>query len=571
MAARVGPVEHWGLQGSVSTPFDVEPRTSATDVSPTASAEEGVRWASLLSMYPAARKRALASYDADVLAYFVQLVSVEEEYAAKLQALDARLAKPQADMPSSSPDEGGGLVAAWAEYVAPRGPAELTRCVQYATLTQAWGAATCGVHAQSAARAEGARRLGATVVAPLRAAVREAAARRADALRAADLALHEAQAARQAASAAADAFGAQLWLFRRTAAAEGPLAPQAGPLRAAACECAAKVGEANRLTAHFERRVAPAALDSLQSNEEARRAAVGAALQAFGALASEGAAPLPAAAASLAANASEAVGEADAVQDDLDTFVAASLAAAAAAGGGTAELLVSPPFAESLAELGPPAAGDDGHAAGGSGGGVAGVLATHRLASSVLGGLWTLQAWAAAGAAAAGAQLSAGGLEAARPYIEQLFGGAHAPAAAEAAAVAAAGALPSDAAAALQGMTLDALLEDDADADDRVAVVTEAHEQAAAAAAEPEEDDEAATEYSWFYVDEGGATLGPLAWSELVRAAREGALLPSGLTRHGKQAAWVPAESVPALIVPSLPPPPPPPPPPPLPSPPPSS
>ena len=70
--------------------------------------------------------------------------------------------------------DAGGVVAAWSE--AWRGGAtDLAVSVQYATLQQAWGAATHGVRAQARAQVEAARRLGTEVVKPLQVVVRATA------------------------------------------------------------------------------------------------------------------------------------------------------------------------------------------------------------------------------------------------------------------------------------------------------------------------------------------------------------------------------------------------------------
>ena len=91
--------------------------------------------------------------------------------------------------------DAGGVVAAWSE--AWRGGAtDLAVSVQYATLQQAWGAATHGVRAQARAQAEAARRLGAEIVKPLQVAVRATAAQSAAALRGAEVAFGAAVAAR---------------------------------------------------------------------------------------------------------------------------------------------------------------------------------------------------------------------------------------------------------------------------------------------------------------------------------------------------------------------------------------
>ena len=111
LAACASPVEDWGLQGSVALPsYAVSPATHPTDMAASSCpVQEGGEWP--LQLFAAARKRAAASYDGDVLAYLTQLASVEAEHARALQALNARLVRPQADL---SADE-GGLVAAWSE------------------------------------------------------------------------------------------------------------------------------------------------------------------------------------------------------------------------------------------------------------------------------------------------------------------------------------------------------------------------------------------------------------------------------------------------------------------------
>ena len=89
MAACASPVDDWGLQGSVALPsYAVSPATHPTDMAASSCpVQEGGEWP--LQLFAAARKRAAASYDGDVLAYLTQLASVEAEHARALQALNA--------------------------------------------------------------------------------------------------------------------------------------------------------------------------------------------------------------------------------------------------------------------------------------------------------------------------------------------------------------------------------------------------------------------------------------------------------------------------------------------------
>ena len=70
MAACASPVDDWGLQGSIALPsYATAPATHPTDVATRLSSSavlEGEEWP--LQCFAAARKRAAASYDADVYA-----------------------------------------------------------------------------------------------------------------------------------------------------------------------------------------------------------------------------------------------------------------------------------------------------------------------------------------------------------------------------------------------------------------------------------------------------------------------------------------------------------------------
>ena len=540
------------------------------------------RWADDLQLFAAARKRASASYDTDALAYFVQLRVAAVEHAKALQALDARLAKPRADMAASS--DAGGVVAAWSE--AWRGGAtDLAVSVQYASLQQAWGAATNCVRAQARAQAEAARRLGTEVVKPLQVVVRTTAEQCAAALRAADLVLGVAVAARAAAARAAAAYTRELALLRH-ARSTGGGAVGAEALRASACLCVRRVAEANERTRCWEQEAGPRALEQLQAIEESRWVAVHAALRSFCAIAAEGGALVPTEAAPLLALTTAAAS----LPADLATFSAAY--GTGHDGARVADVLSPPPFSEALAELGPAPSAVAAAAAAANADAVP--AAASSLASSVL---LPMQAWVTAGVNL----LEQSAMETLK---EALFaegcgwGGSRGGAQGRDGGGGGGERLPVAVEETLRGMSLGDMMEEKeedmvegvvVEGEGETVVEVAAAEEAAASAtkaevnvtvkaeaeveaeveaeAEAEAEEEwheaAEPEQDWFYQIASGRVVGPVGWAELLCAAREGVLLPSSLTRHGQHAAWLAAESVPTLIVPSLPPPPPPPPPPP--------
>ena len=284
--------------------------------------------------------------------------------------------------------DAGGVVAAWSE--AWRGGAtDLAVSVQYATLQQAWGAATHGVRAQARAQAEAARRLGAEIVKPLQVAVRATAAQSAAALRGAEVAFGAAVAARTAAARAATAYTrelAQLRHARSTGGGTSGGAVGAEALRASACLCVRRVAEANECTRRWEQEAGPLALEQLQAIEESRWVAVHAALGFFCAIAAEGGALVPTEAAPLLALTTAAAS----LPADLATFSAAY--GTGHDGARAADVLSPPPFSEALAELGPAPSAVSAAAAAADADAVP--AAASSLASAVL---LPMQAWVTAG------------------------------------------------------------------------------------------------------------------------------------------------------------------------------
>ena len=325
------------LEGAVEMP--PLPASRTVDAAGDSSMYAASHWSATMPHgFAAASRRAASSYDADVLEYFRALAVAEADYAAALQALTERLTREQPDAAEHAAAGGGG--GGWFGG----GARQLARSLQYSSAQEGWTSVQQAARAQARAHRAFSEEVSTSVVGPLKAAVKQAQARRAETLAPAARALEQVRESRRGARDECSQYGRLLHRFRREARRDPSRATAEGTeaalLGEAARACAESVGEANALTRRFEAEIEPLALDTLQEHEERRLESIDAAFTSFASAAATGGV-MPAAAA-------EALHEATAkfdVSADVCGF-AASYATACTRGG---EQLVAPSFCEELA------------------------------------------------------------------------------------------------------------------------------------------------------------------------------------------------------------------------------